>query len=189
MPGEASAVRLAWASVPDPGEERRATARRLVRELLAREGWPGARLDARCPRCGAADHGPLRVNGAPWRASVSYAGPIAVAAVHPDTVVSFAIDAELLDDPVRTAAGGVPGGLLRWVRVEAALKADGRGLRVAHEGVHIAERPGGWTAHIPGAPDVIGGWEAGGVPGVLVAVAVRAGGQADAARGAGSGGS
>ena len=195
MPGEASAVRLAWASVPDPGEERRATARRLVRELLAREGWPGARLDARCPRCGAADHGPLRVNGAPWRASVSYAGPIAVAAVHPDTVVSFAIDAELLDDPVRTAAGGVPGGLLRWVRVEAALKADGRGLRVAHEGVHIAERPGGydgvgaWTAHIPGAPDVTGGWEAGGVPGVLVAVAVRAGGQADAARGAGSGGS
>ena len=81
------------------------------------------------------------------------------------------------------------------VRVEAALKADGRGLRVAHEEVRVAERPGGydgvdgWTAHVPGAPDVISGWDAGGVPGVLVAVAVRAGGQADAARGAGSGGS
>ena len=68
---------------------------------------------------------------------------------------TFAIDAELETDPVRDAAGlnGILGArsgvrVRDWVRVEAALKADGRGLRVD---------PGSSRHRTSGRPRLAGG--------------------------------
>lgn len=165
-------LRLAWAAVPPDRAQRRKVAHGLLSGLLAAEGWPAAAFEQVCPRCGG-EHGPLRVTGAPWRASISYAGGLAVAGVYPATALGFAIDAEPLVDPARDAAG-IPGGLLRWVRVEATLKADGRGLRVEPAVVAVTARPGGWTATIPGHVTVMAdGWEPAAVPaGILVSAAV-----------------
>ncbi len=168
-----SGLRLAWAVAPGGRAERRERAWNLVRELLAREGHADARLSNACPHCGG-PHGPVTVTGAPWRASVSYAGGVVVIGIHPDTVSAFGIDAERLIDPVRDAAGGIEGGLLRWVRTEAVLKADGRGLR-GDAVVEITENGGQWTAHLPGAAGPFEGWEPVGPPGVLVSVAVSRG--------------
>lgn len=93
-------------------------------------------------------------------------------AIHPDSVRAFGLDAEPLVDPVREAAGGIAGGLLRWVRTEAVLKADGRGLRT-ESAVEIAEGDTRWTARIAGDEGLYTGWEPVGPPGVLVSVAVR----------------
>lgn len=141
----------------------------LVRELLAREGHADVALSNPCAHCGG-PHGPVRVVGAPWRVSVSYAGAVAVVGIHPDSVSGFGLDAEPLIDPVRDAAGGIEGGLLRWVRTEAVLKADGRGLR-GERRLTITEAGRGWTAD--GAFSGFSGWEPDGPPGVLVSVAVR----------------
>lgn len=170
-------LRLAWATVPTAlggRAARRDVAWRLARGLLAERGYPDAVLSNPCPRCGRA-HGPVQVSGAPWRAAVAYAGTLAIVGVYPDATLGFAIDAEPLVDPVRDAAGGVPGGLLRWVRVEAVLKADGRGLRVDPETVDLTERVGGWTGRIPGTVGTIDGWEPEGPPGMLVSAAIRPG--------------
>lgn len=174
-------LRLAWARVPGgagagAGAGRaalRAVAWDLLRVLLAREGWPDAVLSNPCARCGG-PHGAVQVSGAPWRAAVSYAGGAAVAAIHPDRATRFAVDAEVLADPVRDQAGGAPGGLLRWVRVEAVLKADGRGLRGDPDAVVIEETAAGWRARMPPEPTTYAGREVDGPPGILVAVAVAA---------------
>ncbi|MGB4778608.1 chemotaxis protein CheY [Microbacterium sp.] len=165
-------LRLAWAPCPPERIARRAIAWDLVRGLLAEAGHADAELSNPCARCGS-PHGPVRIAGAPWLASVSYAGGIAVAAILPATVAAFGMDAEPLVDPVRDSAGPVPGGLLHWVRIEAAVKADGRGLRVNPEEVVVAETAGGgWQARLPGTATVYSGREVTGPPGVLVAVAV-----------------
>lgn len=126
----------------------------------------------------------MQVTGAPWLASVSYAGTIAVVAVHPRVhragfvPTGLGIDAEPLEDAVRNAAGGAPGGLLRWVRTEAALKADGRGLRIDPAHVEIAETIDGWRARVPGRDCPVTGVEPAPsaeralAPGVLLSVAL-----------------
>lgn len=159
-------LRLSWAPVPADRAERRTVAWSLLRELLAGEGHPAAAIAQRCPHCGGA-HGPVRIAGAPWRASVSYAGAVAVVGIHPDRTSAFGVDAEALIDPVRDAAGGIAGGLLRWVRTEAVLKADGRGFR-GDSAVEIMDAENGWRAD-----GGFEGWEPDGPPGVLVSVAVR----------------
>jgi len=161
-------VRVAWAEVPDHAG-RRAVAWALLRGLLP----PQARLSNPCPRCGG-PHGPVRVAGAPFLASVSYAGGTAVAGVVPAAVASaFGIDAEPDRDAADLAGVLGPAASVRdWTRVEAALKADGRGLRVDPARVRVAEAAGGWSAVVPGAP-AFSGRELPGPPGVLVGAAVR----------------
>lgn len=141
---------------------------------------PGAELSNTCPRCGE-PHGAVVVGGAAFLASVSYAGSLAVAAVAAAASVSaLGVDAEPTVDPQRDAAGlvGVLGGshsatVRDWTRVEAALKADGRGLRVDPGGVVIEPDPRGWRAHVPGG-GVFAGWEPDAAPpGVTLSVAVR----------------
>lgn len=144
----------------------------LLTELLSADGFPEATLTNTCPRCGG-PHGAVQVHGAPWRASVTYAGSLAISAVYPDVVSGFAIDGETLSDPVRDAAGPVPGGLLRWVRVEAVLKADGRGLRVAPETVELTPHGDDWTARLPASDHVFDGWEPVGPPGIWLSAAIR----------------
>ncbi len=163
-------VRLSWARVPVDRTSRREIAWRLLRELLAAAGFPDAVLTNPCGQCGG-PHGPVHVNGAPWRASVSYAGGLAVAGIGASP--AFGIDAEPVADAVRDAAGGVSGGLLHWVRAEAVLKADGRGIRVDPADVTIAEyAPGRWTARLPATAAAYSGAEVSGPPGLLTAVAV-----------------
>jgi 4'-phosphopantetheinyl transferase len=143
----------------------------------------GARLDNPCVRCGGR-HGAIIVENAPFVASVSYAGDLAVVAVSPRTeeVSAIGVDAEPDVDRRRDAAGlrGVLGGdgdvtVREWTRVEAALKADGRGLRVDPARVQLQDGSRGWTARVPGGGE-IDGWDAAAPAGVTVSVAVRRGG-------------
>lgn len=166
-------VDVAWRRIAD-GMPRREAAWGLLRELLPAR----ARLSNPCARCGG-PHGAVRVEGAAFVASVSYAGDFAVVAVGDATAVSaIGVDAELADDPRREAVGmhGLLGrgdaSVRSWTRVEAALKADGRGLRVDPAAVRIDERPDGWTATVPGG-GILFGTDAAGPAALVVSVAVR----------------
>lgn len=155
MPLDPSAARIARRAVPD-GAPRREVAWALVRELAGVD----VELSNPCPRCGGA-HGPVRVDGPPMLAAVAYAvrrgsgETVAVAAVVDAAGVdsgaaTLGIDAEFVVDAVRDAAGGVPD-VRRWVRVEAALKADRRGLEVDPDAVVIRRGGHGWSATVPGS--------------------------------------
>jgi len=167
-----SIVDIAWVEVP-PGEPRREHAWRLLRAMLP----AGAELSNPCPRCGG-PHGPVAVSHAPFLAGVSYAGGYAIAAVAAARdAAALGIDAEPEHDARRDAAGmsGVLGdgeaSAREWIRVEAALKADGRGLRVEPSTVVVAWAANAWTATVPGG-EVYAGWDAAGPPGILVSVAI-----------------
>ncbi|WP_127819132.1 chemotaxis protein CheY [Microbacterium sp. CPCC 204701] len=168
-------VAVRWREIPT-GAERRATAWALLQSMLP----PGAELDNPCARCGG-PHGPVIVTNEPFVASVSYAGALAVAAVssRADGVTGLGVDAEPLVDPRREAAGmrgiidpGRAATLRDWTRIEAALKADGRGLRVEPATVVVREAAASWTAVLPDGV-MATGWEPASPPGVLVSVAVR----------------
>lgn len=170
-------MEVAWRRVPR-GAPRRDTAWALLHEMLP----AGALLGNRCSRCGG-PHGAIVVENAPFAASVSYAGDLAVAAVAPlgDGVIAIGVDAEPDVDPQRDRAGlrGVLGGdrevpVREWTRVEAALKADGRGLRVDPAGVGLVVGAAGWTASVPGGHRIIG-WDAAAPAGVTISVAVSLG--------------
>ena len=112
------------------------TTRALVAALL-RELAPShpPELDSACEACGA-QHGPLRAVHAPVLVSTSSSGTwaMAAAALRSD-VVALGVDVEAGPDRVLADLAGMfaprPAPTLAdWVRVEAALKADGRGLRV-----------------------------------------------------------
>jgi 4'-phosphopantetheinyl transferase len=116
----------------DPRPERFLTGRMLLRELAAE--LTGRELEsitvtAACPDCGR-EHGQPHVAGI--HVSLSHARDRVVAVAHPDRAVG--VDIERRDAiPERVAAiqeiaGGA--GLEHWTRIEAVLKADGRGLRV-----------------------------------------------------------
>jgi 4'-phosphopantetheinyl transferase len=118
------------------------------------------------------------VAGAPIVASVTYAGDVAIVAVaHTRDAAALGIDAEPLDDHRRDRAGmaGVLGEgeatVRDWTRVEAVLKADGRGLRVDPAAVALAVGEDGWTATVPGGA-TYGGWDAAGPPGIELSVAI-----------------
>jgi 4'-phosphopantetheinyl transferase len=102
-----------------------------------------------CPRCGAR-HGRVEVTGAPLVASVSYAPGLVVAAVAPrDQAGRLGIDVESdAADSTRTrdlqrllGCSGQPV-LRRWTRLEAILKADGRGLLVDPASVRVSRGVG-----------------------------------------------
>ena len=168
-------LRLAWAAAPEP-DARRAVAFGLLADLA-----PGARFVQRCPLCGG-PHGPVRVAGAKLHASVTYAGGLAIVAAVPagsaPLITAIGIDAEAEADPQRDAVGlrGIlgegPATLRGWTRVEAALKADGRGLRVEPSTVSVIEDGDGWRAGIPDAAPVRG-WDLDGPAGVVLSGAVR----------------
>ncbi|MFF2488715.1 chemotaxis protein CheY [Microbacterium sp. NPDC058062] len=167
-----SIVDIAWVEVP-PGEPRRAHAWRLVRTMLPAD----AALSNPCPRCGG-PHGAVVVAHVPFLAGVTYAGGYAIAAVAAtQDAAALGVDAEPEHDARRDAAGmsGVLGddeaSVREWIRVEAALKADGRGLRVEPSTVVVAPTADGWTATVPDG-EVYAGWDAAGPPGILVSVAV-----------------
>lgn len=160
-------VRLAWAVVPD-GAPRRSLAWDLLREMLP----AGADLSNPCARCGG-PHGRVTTPG--FALSVTYAGGFAVVAVAAERdVAALGVDAaDAIDRSAGALVPGVAGTARDWTRIEAALKADGRGLRVAPEAVRVTLRDDGWTADVPGGGS-FEGWDAAGPPGLAVSVAVRA---------------
>lgn len=171
-------LRLAWARVPASRPDRRTVAWALLRGLLADAGMPHAVLTNPCPRCGG-PHGPVRVDDERWFAAVTYAGATALVGILPRAgAAGFALDAEPVHDSVREAAGGAPGGLRRWVRVEAALKATGLGLRVDPASVHVIARDDGaeWSASVPDEARqgvvTARGQDLSGPPGILLCAAL-----------------
>lgn len=145
--------------VPHGGAQRD-VADALVADIAS--GSPGASPQApvtvgrRCDRCGSADHGRPHVVGAPVLASISYAGDLVVVAVaEASHVLAVGIDAERTgrDRAERLRGVIVPGrptSLRRWTRVEAVLKADGRGLAVEPARVRIERSLGGVYGRIAG---------------------------------------
>ncbi len=133
------AERSRFATARDP--ERFLTGRMLLRELVAE--LTGAELAsitviAACPDCGL-EHGRPRVAEHPGiHLSLSHAGGRTLAAA--TTGAAIGVDLERRDiSPDRLAAiQKVAGGdLAHWTRVEAVLKADGRGLRVDPRAVEV----------------------------------------------------
>jgi 4'-phosphopantetheinyl transferase len=104
--------------------------RQLASELLG-IAPDRVHLTAPCPDCGR-EHGKPHVVGSRLQLALTHGADVVVAAASWDAAVG--IDIEPLDQPAAAlAAIGVLAGedsLLRWTRIEAILKADGRGLRV-----------------------------------------------------------
>jgi 4'-phosphopantetheinyl transferase len=132
----------------------RALLRRAVRLLLPET--EGAKFSALCEACGGA-HGTPRVIGADAPRivlSLSHTEGLTIAAAT-DRYEALGVDVEAADvGPSGTAHRGLS--LLRepaatladWARVEAVLKADGRGLLVDPAAVRIAEDDAGTFAKI-----------------------------------------
>ncbi len=195
-------IRLVWREVP-AGSARRDVSRALLAELL-----PGARFRSRCPACGG-DHGRIRVEGADAAVSVSYVEgwAVAVAARGHERVGLDAVpvDARGLERVLprlmpggagdlesRTPGAGADAGgssiapARAWARVEAVLKADGRGLTVDARRVDVQGRGDTWVARIipsassdpspaEGLPREWRGWDLDGPAGFVLAVAVQSG--------------
>ena len=117
----------------------------MVREaILAVCPSADSALVSLCPRCGSADHGPLRAVSAPVVVSVSYSGPHVAVAVAPSaSVTALGIDIErgdpfeVLHDLAPLFSPADPPTRRGWTAIEAAVKADGRGLNVSPERVHV----------------------------------------------------
>ncbi|MES2865549.1 4'-phosphopantetheinyl transferase family protein [Microbacterium sp. KRD172] len=163
-----------------------ATGRRLLSALVHGPSAGAVRIESVCDRCGG-DHGRPRIEGAPFAVSLSYAGDMVVAAaVGLDAASAVGIDIERrtsdVDSPMRELthlfAPHEPPGLREWTEIEAAVKADGRGLRVPPADVAFGERspmlPGGRVVHVPGRLERMEVAPAPGPPDHIVSVAVVA---------------
>jgi len=115
----------------------RALLRRLAAEQLgvAPEEVP---LEQRCPDCGG-PHGRPAIRGSGLHVSLSRCPGGAVAVAVWGRAIGVDVEPRELPaarlDAIRTVAGGE--GVAHWTRVEAVLKADGRGLRVDPRAVRI----------------------------------------------------
>ena len=151
--------------------------RSLVSGLIGRlfpeaSGWSvGTRV---CARCGNR-HGGVEVVGVPAVAGVSYARGIVVAAVAPSPptgsvgvdVERDAADTTRTRDLERLLGRSRQPVLLRWTRIEAVLKADGRGLLVEPRDVRVR----GTHASIAGATARYELAEVAGPPGYVISLA------------------
>lgn len=156
--------------------DRSASADALLAALVARLA-PGAdaRVGRRCAVCGGTDHGAPVALGAPVVLSAAYAGGMVVAAAAPAAqAAAIGIDAER-GEPGTILTGlsnliDPPPSLRDWTRIEAALKADGRGLRVPPDAVRLD----GDAARVPGRLDPIALRDVPGPAGLVVSLAVAA---------------
>ncbi|KAA9085344.1 4'-phosphopantetheinyl transferase family protein [Microbacterium radiodurans] len=175
------AVDVGWRRT---GGDRRIAADEALRASLSRQGADaaGIRFSRVCGWCGG-DHGAVRAAGWPGAVSVTYAAGWAIVATTADLEggaagragggsgfgAGFAIDAAPanLDAAavrrIRDALHDDRADTTTWTRVEAALKADGRGLRVDPATVRLSTRGGCVFAEVP-APAASTGPAAGSGP-------------------------
>ena len=118
--------------------------RAALLSAAARSGEPDIRIEARCPDCGRSHGRPTAVGGtAALHLALAHAGGRAFAAA---SRRPLGIDAESAGVPqerraaVDALAPGRGDPLRRWTAIEAVLKADGRGLRVAPDAVRLGLR-------------------------------------------------
>lgn len=162
---------IAWAR----GADARAA---VLQHLLARAGAAADTVTHACPHCGSTDHGPLRASSGTVVLSLSRAGDLTTGAIaRADAAASVGIDVEGLDAgrtadaPLLDLAGlfapAAPPTLRQWTMIEAAVKADGRGLRIAPGDVVLV----GERAHIPDrSPIEVAAVDA--PPGYVISVAI-----------------
>lgn len=136
--------------------------RALIRDLLRRDdGERVVALDSTCERCGG-PHGRPRTAGSSL--SVSHGDDLVAVAVGPASV-SLGVDVEPLAHAGRLAEiaplfpADAPD-LAAWTRIEAAVKADGRGFAIDPVEVTLrvrsdASAPGVWSAVLPHRRDPI----------------------------------
>lgn len=96
--------------------------RRRVVEAALCDATGATRVVRLCPRCGSAAHGAPRLVGSPWCVSISYADELALIAWGE---APLGIDVEPLGGPADDE-------LAAWTRMEALLKATGRGVHADH---------------------------------------------------------
>ncbi|MFT2690007.1 4'-phosphopantetheinyl transferase family protein [Clavibacter zhangzhiyongii] len=171
-PGDVTVARVTVdASADRPA--RTAAGRAALRELAAE--LVGAQPDevtirARCATCGGA-HGRPVLGGSraldALHATVAHAGGAVVVAVSAEGPIG--IDAEPRG---RATPPGMTLG--RWMRIEAVLKADGRGLRVDPDRVRFADDAWGPVAWIDGEPARYRVLDVALAPDLVVTVARRA---------------
>lgn len=144
---------------------------RLVEDLGVAASSSRTAIGRRCPVCDSTGHG-RPVADAPVALSVSYAGSmVAAAAVRLEDAASVGIDIE----PAERETGDLRGlfspapapDIAGWTRIEAVLKADGRGIRIEPSSVVID----GTRAVHPGPYEVV---TIGGPVGFVVSCAVAA---------------
>lgn len=176
---------IAWESAsPDT---RFAVGRSLMTKLVTElVGAADVEIFRRCPRCGSHEHGAPRVRDLPVAISVSYAGDmVAVAAIPTTDAAAIGIDIEPEASAARVgelarlfqplAAPDLRG----WTLLEAALKADGRGLNVDPSTVIFgdAERTVLGSAQlitVPGRAEPVAAAAVDGPAGFVLSVAVVA---------------
>lgn len=130
--------------------------RMLLRDLAAdlTNATPAAvHLEAVCPECGGPHGQPVLVDS-DLHLSLSHAGDVVVAAASWGSPVGIDVENRVQPPERVTAIGALTGeaSVLHWTRVEAILKADGRGLRVDPSMVEILEHDGiveGWVTDRP----------------------------------------
>ncbi len=134
-----------------PGESRRATTARAFARLLGE----GVEIDKeRCPSCGLPHGRPL------LRGREGQAPHLSVAHTETHTLVAVAevpvgIDLEaadrdiVADPPVRVPDDSSP--LQHWTRIEAVVKADGRGLRIDPASLVWTPTTRGFLVSVPDA--------------------------------------
>lgn len=157
-------IHVAWGRVCS-GDSRREVSRALLAQAL-----PGGRVASRCPLC-AGEHGRVHVEGDNAAVSVAYVPNWAVIAMTRDheRVGIDAVPADAAGLERVIASGADPA--RAWARVEAVLKADGRGLALDPALVDVV--PTGretWTARVDGR--MWRGADVGAPDGVVAAVAV-----------------
>lgn len=153
--------------------------RALIRDLLRRDdGERVVTLDSTCGRCGA-PHGRPRAPG--LSLSVSHGDDLVAVAVGPASA-SLGVDVEPLAHAGRLAEiatlfrADAPD-LAAWTRIEAAVKADGRGFAIDPAEVTLrvrsdASAPGVWSAVLPDRSDPIDVVTLAGPPGHVLSLAI-----------------
>lgn len=181
-------VVLGWRAVPETAGVRRSPAartagRRLLREARDLLGAASGGIRQRCGFCGAEDHGPLVADGVVL--GVAYApGLVVAAAASAIRVRALGVDVErdagALPSLAALFAPAPPPDAAGWTAIEAAVKADGRGVRVDPASVTVDAG----RAWVPGRDRPFEVTAAAAPAGYVISLAIDPAGTPD--RGAGS---
>lgn len=141
------AVAIGWGDAASA--DRRASGNALISAVAASLGVDVGPPARRCPICGSHEHGVPEIAGGRLVASLSYADDIVVAAVaRREDGAAVGVDVERADRSTGDlaalfAAHAIPD-IEQWTRIEAVLKASGRGIRISPSTIDVS----GPVAHL-----------------------------------------